>query len=337
MRYIDGRIVYVDTSRKVCDAISLDGLNYIQDVQYVKNSGLMQSGDIYHPEIGDVVVIEIGIDGESVLVRHYASRSLTGKNLPSFGVGGDISALPGDRNIVGPDGAIMALIRGKTAKIGGGPLAQTIYFGIESLIRTVCMNYEAIGSGFRIFSVNDGGNVITRLCFTSKDQYAVQGFNTNENSSSENFEYQIDITKDGFAIFIGEIDQITLKRKNNFTISITQAGDIIGTCGQNIQFSMYESGAFSYKILDNSHKVLYNKSVALAGEKVLVKELIVGDLIRQITGNVFEVITGTKSSKSDTELTVTNTTDRTSVTNKNSAAINIDDLEPAPSANFRSS
>jgi len=337
MRYIDGRIVYVDTSRKVFDCVSLDQLNYLTDIQYVKNSGLMQSGDIYDPEIGDVAVIEIGIDGQAVLVRFYTQRSLNKKNLPSFTSGGAIPSLPGDRNITGPDGAIMALLRGKVAKVGGGPLAQTLYFGIESLIRTVCMNYDAIGSGFRVFSVNDNGNIITRMCFTSKDQYAAQGFNENEDSASENFEYQIDITKDGFMLFVGDIDPTTLKRVNNFTISINQAGDIIGTCGKNILFNMYASGAFSYKLIDDSNNVLYNKSVALAGAQVLVKELIVGDFVRNITGNIFDEVSGSRNTKSDTELSISNTTDRTSIINKNSAAINMDDLEPAPSADFRSS
>jgi hypothetical protein len=138
-------------------------------------------------------------------------------------------------------------------------------------------------------------------------------------------------------LFVGDIDPTTLKRVNNFTISINQAGDIIGTCGKNILFNMYASGAFSYKLIDDSNNVLYNKSVALAGAQVLVKELIVGDFVRNITGNIFDEVSGSRNTKSDTELSISNTTDRTSIINKNSAAINMDDLEPAPSADFRSS
>lgn len=337
MRYIDGRIIYVDTTRKIFDAITWDGNNYIKDIQYVKNSGLLESGDIYHPEIGDGVVIELLEDGQARLDRLYASRQISSDGLTSFAVGGDAAALPGDRNFKAPGGAFLSLLRGKMAAVGGGPLAQTIYVGIENLIRTICSNYEAIGSGFRVFSVNDNGKIITRLCFTSQDQFAVTGYNENEEASSENFEYQIDMTSDGFTFFIGELDEITKKRKNNFVVSISQSGDILGTCGENIQFSMFSTGAFSFKILNADSKIIYNKSVALSEDSVLVKEIVNGDYIRKINGNLFESITGSHNKKCDTNILVSQVNDITTGINKVSASINSKDLEPAPSAEFRTS
>ena len=225
--------------------MTLDGISNFKDIKYI-NKGLMQSGDIYHPEIGDVVTIELDAAGQAKIKEFYSATTRNEYNQISYTPGKSPfpdKSLPGDRKITGPDGAYLALDRGNRARLAGGPLAQTVYFGLEGLIRTICQNYEAIGSGFRVFSINNDGKVTTRLCFSSSDTYASQGFNNNENAESENFEYEIDITEDGISLFVGEIDAATGKRKNNFVGSINRAGDFNCTCGDFIQLSAYSNGS----------------------------------------------------------------------------------------------
>lgn len=340
MSYIQARIIYVDAIRNRFDAIALNGSGFYSDVEYLK-TGSREKGEVDQPEIGDMAVLNSLKDGCYELERYYHQRSFNADSgLPSsvdIGRGASPLApnLPGDWQRRGPDGAFMSLLRGVTANLGAGPLCQTLYLGLEGLIRTVCQNYEAIGSGFRVFSINDGGEIMTRLCFSSKDHFVSRGVNENEEAFTENFEYQFDITADGFSLFVGEINPDTGKRHNNFILNIKQSGDLRVCIGEKTIFSIYDNGCAEFDVIDNSGKSLYHKSVATDGVQALVEERIIGNYIRTVDGNLTENVTGDYQRKANNEITISNISDRTTVLNKQSATITVKDLEPAPSASFR--
>ena len=336
MRSIDAQILFVYTDRNCFDAVTLDGISNIKDIKYI-NSGLTRSGHTYDPEIGDVVKVMVNDDGSAELVNFYSAYRKDENDRVTFRTGeplfGGADRLPGDQRWYGPDGANLSLDRGKRARVAGGPLAQSVYFGLEGLIRTICQNYEAIGSGFRVLSVNTDGKITTRLCFSSTDQLVAKGINNNENAVSESFEYQIDIDADGITLFVGNIDGKTGKRVNNFTATITPQGDIIGTCGEFMQFALYATGALTQKIFDSNKKLLYNKSVAKSSDGVLVKEVMTGNYIREIDGDFYENVTGTKRSMNNKNIQVSNFNDVSSEVNRKSAGLNITDLQTQPLVN----
>ena len=335
MRLIDVQILFVNTDRNCFDAVTLDGISNFKDIKYI-TTGMKQSGDIYHPEIGDIARIEVDPAGQAILKEFYSTTWRNQDNQTEYRAGEvnfPDSALPGDRKISGPDGAYLSLDRGKRARVAGGPLAQSVYFGLEGLIRTICQNYEAFGSGFRVFSVNTDGKITTRLCFSSSDVYVAKGVNENEDAVSENFEYQIDINEDGMTLFVGKIDETTGKRKNNFTTSINRDGDLIGTCGDNIQFAMYSDGGIVKKIFDDSNRLLYSHSVSMGTEKVLVKEIIEGNVVRLINGNIYENVTGQRKITTDKNIISANINDLSTVVNRKSAALNNTELATAKFVN----
>ena len=218
---------------------------------------------------------------------------------------------------------------------GASPMCQTIYLGLEGLIRTVCQNYEAIGSGFRVFSINDGGEVVTRICFSSKDHFVSRGVNDNTESNTENFEFQFDITADGFTLFAGEINPDNGKRVNNLILNINQSGDLKLSVGNKIILSIFDNGCASFDVIDDSGAVLYNKSVSSDGIQALVTETLTGNYIRNIQGNMTDYISDTYQRKCSNEILISDISDKTMVLNKTSASVNVKDLEPAPSATFR--
>lgn len=343
MQFVEGRIVYVDPSRLVCDAVGIDGHNLYEDIQY-SNSGLKQSGSLYHPEISDVIIIELKEHGQKYLYKYYGQRTTTTQNLTAIqvGRGGNLNLntnFPGDHVMTGPDGAWLSLLRGGLAGMGSSPLCQTLYMGLENLIRTVCQSYDVIGAGCRIFSTNTPEGVITRLCFSGTDQLTAEGYNSNPEATSENFEYQIDITKDAMTFFIGTIDPKTFKRVNNLTITLKPSGDVIYTCGKYIQGAMYSTGSIEFNILDSKQKSLYNMSIAHndglhAGgqDKVLLKETIIGDIIRNITGNVTEKISGTHETNRNLVIETANIFDTSATLKKMAVGFNMDSIQTTPSS-----
>ncbi len=343
MPYIEGRIVYVDPLRLVCDAIGIDGINLYEDVQYT-NKGLKQSGDILHPEIGDVIIVELAEHGQKYLYKYYGQRTTTTKNLMAIqvGRGGNPNLntnFPGDHVLTGPDGAWLSLLRGGLAGMGSSPLCQTLYLGLESLIRSVCQSYDVISAGSRIFSINTDNGIVTRLCFSGSDQLTADGYNNNPDATSENFEYQIDITSDAMTFFIGEIDDTTGKRVNNLTISLKPTGDVEFTCGPFIQGGLYSSGSFDIQMVDSGGKILYNKSVANnslthtdGGDKVLVKEVIDGNVIRTVTGDVYEMIKGTLEQNLNVHRKTVTINDLSTTINKVTAGFNMDSIQATPNA-----
>jgi hypothetical protein len=334
MSYHEARIIYVDVNRLCCDTISIDGNFFTEDVSYAECS-LKQSGDLHHPELGDIAVIFTDEDGGSKISRWYVGRSRDDNNLTQFlsGFGGNLPLnrhLPGDRMISGPDGAFLSLLRGKLSMMGSSPLCQTIYSGLEGLIRTVCQNYDAMGAGFRVFSINSGDEVITRLCFSGSDRNFINGANDNEDAMSENFEYQIDFTQAGITVFVGDIDPTTKKRNPNLTIILKPVGDIQIVCGNYITYNIFSNGIIETVIVDDQHNTIYNKTIGGMGGQLLYKEIIKGDVVRQIDGNLYEDITGDIERNANLVRQKAKIIDNTSSVNRKAAGINISELDTNP-------
>jgi hypothetical protein len=339
MSYQESRIIYVDTERLCFDCISINGSFYKEDVSY-SNTGLKKSGKLEHPEIGDVAVIETDEDGDTILKRWYVGRTKDKNNFAKFvsGYGGNLNLnrhLPGDQVFSGPDGAWLSLLRGRLASVGSSPLCQTIYAGLEGLIRTVCQNYDVMGSGFRVFSINSNGEVITRLCFSGSDINFAVGANENEDAMSENFEYQIDFTKEGITWFVGDIDPISKKRKNNLILYFLPIGDVKVICGNNIILELFSNGIINIEMMDDDRNLVYNKTVGVSNGQALLKEIIKGDVVRQIDGNLYENITGMIERQADVVRQKATTIDNTSTVNRKITGINISELDTNPQAGLK--
>jgi len=314
MTYIHCRTCYVDTNRLVFDAVSFDGNSFIKDVSYA-DTGLRQSGQIAHIEIGDTVVVDVQGQGVNKLLEHYCSRQENeeGQVQNVAGRGGAPEAnqaLPGDRFISGPDGTFVELLRGGMAAIGASPLCQTIYLALEGLVRTVCLNSELISSGGRLYSLNDGGKITTRACFNSKDLCFSKGAAENAQLESENFEFQIDFTEDGFTLFVGELDKETNKRKNNLVLTIKQNGDLHLISGDRVIFNLYPSGAAAFKMMDANRKVIYNKSV--------------------VTTDLYDEVTGTRHSKAVVDSVAANIVEVSAAMNRKVSGINVSEIKAVP-------
>lgn len=334
MRYLLVRINYVDTGRGVFSGTALDRNDTFRDVSYIE-TGLRQSGSVSHPEIGDMVIISLEEDGQAFFHKYYQARTTNSNDLISFeyGLGGNLKRnelLPGDQVFAGPDGAWLNLLRGGLASVGASPLSQTIYSALEGMIRTVSQNCDFISSGMRVYSLNDNGKIITRACFSSSDQHFANGAKNNKEAVSENFEYQIDVTEAGMTFFVGSIDPTTKKRVNNLIINLHPDGDMQIQCGKQIIFDMYSNGNMSYKVVDSNRKIIYNKSVATTGDSVLVKEIVKGNIVRRVDGNISEEVTGTIESKAKTHVKVADFIDNTSRVHKNATGMNMDEVAVAP-------
>lgn len=332
MRYIECRVVYIDTVRNVLDAVSFDGLNWFEDVTYV-NTGLKKSGSLYHPEIGDVVVCNLVEDGQAEVIKFYSQRKTDSNNLVTNVVGkAEIGTeLPGDRILSGPDGAILKLLRGGYAGIGASPLAQTMYLAIEGLVRTVAQNYEVISAGTRIYSLTVDGKVMTRMCFNTSEKFFTEGANKNDGAEAENFEYQIDIGEAGFVIFTGEIGA-NGKRTNNLTIRMKQNGDLQVVCGTKIVFDIHALGSIALKLTNNDNVPVYTKTITTTGKKCVVNERIDGDVVRNVTGNVVDNIVGQYSvngANINMSATIIN---NSSTMMRNSTSINVNEIEKPPTS-----
>ena len=330
MRYIECSIIYVDPSRFMLDCISIDQLNYFTDVSYM-TAGMKAAGDILHPQHGDVCICNLIEDGVVEFIKYYSTRSIDSNGLPTNLVGQSVQGdtIPGDRNITGPDGAFLRLLRGGLATIGASPLAQTVYLAMEGMVRTIAQNYELISSGSRIYSINSDGNIITRMCFNSSDKFFSEGANDNEGAEAENFEYQIDISSAGMSFYIGSIGDDG-KRVNNLIINLKQVGDIQVLCGNNIILDIYSNGGYSFKMVDDSNNVVYNKTVATAGGNTLLKEIITGDVVRYIDGNCYEEITGIHDVKANIATLNAVIVDHNGMLKRNSVNLNIEEIATAP-------
>ena len=335
MSFIHSRVCYVNTQRLVFDAISLDGNSFFKDISYT-DTGLKQSGEVSHMEIGDTVIVDLQGQGVSKLHAYYSSRQENEdgqvENVVGRGFAPEANnALPGDRFLSGPDGAFLELLRGGFAAIGSSPLCQTVYLALENLVRTISLNSESITSGSRISSINDNGKITTRACFNSTDVCFSKGAAENSELVSENFEFQFDITEDGLTLFIGELDKDTNKRKNQLVVTMKQNGDLHVMSGDRIIFNMYPSGATSFKMLDSNRRVIYDKSVVTTSvDSAVVTETVKGDYIRLVDGDSYDEVTGARNTKAATDHTSANIIEQSSMVNRKKSGMNISEIDIVP-------
>lgn len=296
MKFLKCTVIMVYTDRGVCDAISIDNLNFFQDISYTQ-LGINQSGDDKIPEINDVLVIQVDDDGSATLFKRYANRLISdsGLNVYSTGQDGNLG-LPGDYRAFGPDGSALSLLSGMAAKLSATPLCQMVMLGIENLTRLITANQETITSGTRYTTISDNGNVLTRFVMSSSD---VNFINSSDGQTSERYEFQFDFSSAGLNLLIGEIDPTSKKRINHFLININTKNDITFKLGKDLsnnkesaEYYFSFDGTFSHKVFDENGVTVYNRTIAQSNGRALVNEYINGNFTRHITGDMLSEIDG---------------------------------------------
>ena len=82
MGYLQGQIIYLDSSRNRFDAMALNGSAFFSDVEYL-DTGMTPRGETDHPEIGDMVVLRSMEDGRYELEKYYHQRAYDENGLPA--------------------------------------------------------------------------------------------------------------------------------------------------------------------------------------------------------------------------------------------------------------
>ncbi len=294
------KIVFVHPDRKVCDATTMDGYKYITDIQY-SDLGVANGGAEITPNMGDVVVIESDSFNNHKIVERKPHR-VSVDGFPGYQTAHPGNQLPGDQTLFGPDGSFLKALRGQFASIGANPMCQTMFIGLEGLIRTLTKNYEFISSGARFYSINDNGKVTNRLVMTSEDSLLAKGDQT-----SELFELQIDLTEDGFSMIYGVPDQEKGTRTNKFLLNINseeglniQFGDDVSNKKISTEFYISFDGVVSFNLYSPNGIPVYTKNFTTTEhDTVLINEFIDGTVIRKITGNLEEEVGGSRITLSD--------------------------------------
>lgn len=331
--FLETRVIHVDTEKYSVSTISTDGRNVFDDVSYV-TTGLTPGGLVEHPQYGDVIVISIEEDGQARFHKHYSSRYRNSDGDVAYKTLAEkfknFTALPGDRTLQGPDGAWLNLLRGRLASVGSSPLCQTVYLGLEGLIRTVCQNYDAMGSGFRVYSLNEDGKIRTRLSFTSNDLHFVNG--ADGDCPSESFEYQIDFDTDGISLAVGKVSEG--KRKNKFSFIIRLNGEINISIGDNTQYTLYDNGMSEFLIMGPDKKDIYKKTVSVTtdGASVVTNEYIKGIVNRYVDGNVNEIVKGDRTITARSLTLDAVTIETTADINKKVSGVNMSEIKKTPKA-----
>ena len=346
MSLVEGRVVFVDTDRNSCDVLAHDGSALYEDINYV-TIGNKESGQLDVPEIGLYVIVEIGADNVGHIKKKYSARARNLDGLVEYHSKANRikDYLPGDEALFGPDGAILELLRGRLASLGSSPLCQTIYFGLENLIRTVCQNYEAFGAGFRIYSIAEDGKVKTRICVSGTENFVTTAAQKSPLSMSEGFPYQIDFDDTGVYFFFGEVDPKTNVRANRSMIHLDPKNGIKILMGEDIangdvytkMFLGYTgilvTEIYSKKDSQGKRKKIYQKEVIPAGlgaETVLVNEFVEGNVTRRITGDCSEIIDGTWGTSCKYRVFSGEVLDESSVYKRASTGINQQELSAKP-------
>lgn len=336
MKYVEARVVHVDTDNKSCSAITVDGINIFDDISYV-TTGLTPGGLVSNVNYGDVMIVSVEDDGQCRFQRHYSPRQRDSDGKVAYTTMADLlknfRQLPGDQSLHGPDGAWLNLIKGRQASVGASPLCQTIYLGLEGLVRTVCQNLDTIGSNFRVYSVNGK----TRLCFGASDVNFVNGATNNADCPSESFEYQIDFDDQGVSLAVGDL--VDGKRKNNFSAILRTTGELNVAIGENTQFTLWPNGMSEFIIMDDEQNQVYNKTLSLDidGKSCLINEMINGSLNRTITGSLNEIVEGSRTLKGGSLLLDADTIDTTAAVNRKVSGVNISEIKATPKTKASSS
>lgn len=335
MKFVKCTVIMVYSDRGVCDAISIDAINFFENISYTE-LGLGQSGKDSIPEINDVLVIEVEDDGTARIKRKYSNRLLMDNGLTQFQTGSSQNqGLPGDQRFTGPDGSSLSLLSGMAAKLSATPLCQLVMLGIENLTRLITANQETITSGTRYTTISDGGNVLTRYVISSSD---INFVNSTDGQTSERYEFQFDFSSNGVDLIIGEIDSTTKKRKNHLLLNISTDNDITLKLGQDlsnnkqsIEYYWSYDGTFSHKVFDGNGVTVYNKTIAQSNGRALVNEYINGNFTRHITGDYLSEVDGDIIEKAASKFETVDAIHQSNATmNVNNSSVNQSILNTSP-------
>jgi hypothetical protein len=312
---VNATVVFVDPERLTLTCCSTDGGSIYQDVAY-SGVGWLGEGVEAVPEIGSNVELEFA-GGEARLLRAVQMRGLGGaftRMASGFkrGLANTVfhrRKLPGEASISAVNGAGALFGRGRSASIFSGDLAQLHILGVMNTIKAIASNFDVVGSGFRAYSENVDGRVLTRLCFTPDPanlaKAAAAGGDT-----APGCEFQIDVDGPCLTVFVRGRDEGG-SLVNRIAASFGTSGEITLRCGSDIsregmssEFRMGDGfireTVFAPKNEKGVAPVVYRRTVSktLDGSARLEEE-IVGNVSRTVHGDYRETVAGTRSVDAD--------------------------------------
>lgn len=288
--YVEATITYVDTENNVFDAISTDGLRFIQHCQYLKMN-LDGSGKIEHPCAGNTCVIKLCSDGSSVVEKIYTVSSVKADGTPQINLGPYSKFMPGDYVRLAKGGAFLQILRNGLTKIGVTPICQMIFMKLESYTRWISRNIEILASGFRFSSINANGTNVTRLSLFLNDAMDAKLRNVSSNSS----DFEICVNNNALTIMYGPKDPTTNLRTNGTMIDMVKTGALIiyqndPTTGKQTRRMMFNPNGCSEDTIKDGPNLLYQKTINKtedgAGKAIVsIEEFVSGDYSLAVEGN----------------------------------------------------
>jgi len=291
LQYVNATINFVDTERNVFDAISQDGMRFIEKCQYlsVNPDG---SGKIHHPSAGDTAVIKIDSDGACYLEKIYSICAVDTDGVPTRNLGPNSKFMPGDYVRTAKGGSFLALLRNGLTKIGVSPLCQMIFMKLENYTRWVSRNIEIQASGFRFYSVNDKGLNVTRLSIFLQDAMSL----TQRNKSSEASDFEF-VVKDGaLTLMCGPKNEVSGLRINRTIYTFTKDGavllyqsDMDDKPTQRISYT--PDGSSEHIVYNKSGDYIYRKNIIRNFDpsqdpEVIVNEEVLGEYNLKVEGSI---------------------------------------------------
>jgi len=239
-----GTTVIIDTSL---------GFPYIDGTLNVNSTRAKGDLSAQTPKLG-------GADG-SLIAESQLGDPMPG-NFKNVNTPEDV--IPGDCVRVAPDGSYIAVLRGKDARVYGGPKAQVRVNGLNDLVQVICEDYEHY-NGFGTFKVsNDGGrgNIEIR---GGSDQLSQTG------GEEEQWTFQVDIGD------IGNIFDLRVTSPEGKTLSqikLTPDGQILLMATKGVDIVNAGNGP-------RNEEVGGDKFLRVLGNE---KETIEGSSTQQIAG-----------------------------------------------------
>jgi hypothetical protein len=270
-QYVNVTINFVDTDRNVFDAISQDGMRFIEKCQYlsVNPDG---SGKIHHPSAGDTAVVKISSDG-NYCEKIYSICAVDEDGVPVRDLGSNSKFMPGDKVWLAKGGAFLALLRNGLTKIGTSPLCQMIFMKLENYTRWISRNIEVQASGFRFYSVNDEGTNVTRLSIFLEDAFKPEL----RDKTSEISDFEIVVKEQALTIMTGPKDPDTGLRINRTVVTLVNDGSLLLFQSDELnrptaRLSWTPDGDFTHTIYDENAEMDGNK-VIMPGAEIYTREV----------------------------------------------------------------
>ena len=290
VQYVDATINFVDTQRNVFDAISSNGIQFLEKCQYL-NVNPDGSGEIHHPAAGDTCVVRIERDGTRYLHKIYTIPAVDKDGVPVRDLGMNSKFMPGDKVWIAKGGSFLALLRSGLTKIGASPICQMIFMKLENYTRWISRNIEIQSSGFRFYSVNDAGSNTTRLSIFLEDAMSSEL----RDKSSESSDFEIVIKDFALTLMTGPKDATTGLRNNKTMLTFVNDGSVILYQSDDehkpTQRRTYTpDGSSEHIIYDKNGDYIYRKNIIRnpSGEapEVIVTELVLGEYNLAVEGSI---------------------------------------------------